>query len=434
MKYEERINTEMEDAFGNAPFEMDFDTKQKLRNEEPMILVSQVAFMNSKEGYLVAKGSPVSSEWLIAVHVMVASFTGTQYNIKGKEIPYRTHPFNIDMICTLLNFDGRTSARQKKKIGQALEALCEKGILSVETLDGSEVDFTDYKKLFIAEQSLATMVRKEKDGSGQVIKEHVSIERAHLSLPRHALVKITQEINESNVKPDEVVKLIATYASVITNINKSVVNTKIEDGVEILDLPSEAQNYALMNATKDYLSPAGLELISSRMGISPTTASDRIKRLCEMRILFAVKVKHPNMYEKHTYCKFEHVDMMLRYYKAMIMSNSNKDYEQLISIRSAYGIEYEGAEDSSETTQTPSETVTEPTQTIVSTDTEIAHESNLEDVETTQINNRKQDTIIRWNSEKDEEQAFWDEYMDTVTDKDNEYSFNESDNPWSNII
>lgn len=415
MKYEERINTEMEDAFGNAPFEIDFETKQKLRNEEPMIPVSQVAFMNSKEGYLVAKGSPVSSEWLISVHVIVASFTGTQYNIKGKELPYRTHPLNIDMICTLLNFDSRTSARQKKKIGQALEALCEKGILSVETLDGSEVDFTDYKKVFIAEQSLATIVRKEKDGSGQYVKENVSIERAHVSLPRHALIKITQEINNSNAKPDEVVKLIATYASVITNINKSVVDTKIEDGVEILDLPSEAQNFELMNATRDYLSFAGLELISSRMGISPTTASDRIKRLCEMRILFAVKVKHPNTHEKHTYCKFEHVDMMWMYYLGMKMSNSAKDYEQLISINSAYNIEYEGAEDSSQPTQTPSETATEPNQTTVSTDTEIAHESNLEAVETTQINNRKQDTIIRFNSEKDEEQAFWDEYLAEVS-------------------
>ncbi|MGO4942907.1 hypothetical protein ACTQ5R_09820 [Ruoffia tabacinasalis] len=131
------------------------------------------------------------------------------------------------------------------------------------------------------------------------------------------------------------------------------------------------------------------------MSISSKTASKRIQELVDMNLIFAVKVKHPEVHEKHTYVRFEEKEMMRIYYENMIDCASNDKYKQLIDIKHAYESDStEATKDSSESTQTSSEPVSETTQTIMSDNTETAHESNVEAVEPTQIDEEDDDAVI----------------------------------------
>lgn len=340
--------------------------------------MSQVGFVNSKSGYSVTKEDGISSEWLIAVHVAIASFSTYSFNRKMSVL--LTTPISVNFIYQRFNFKAKKSTKNNQKIVRALEVLQDKNIINLVSVYNDSVDLSDYNNVFIAKQSLTvSKIEIKTDNKGNRV-EYETTERTHLLFYQDAFIAITKVNSDSKM-----IELIATYASLATNFNSR----------DASEYKNEALSFVNMNFARPYLTFDGLEKISSRMSISSKTASKRIEELVDMNLIFAVKVKHPEVHEKHTYVRFEEKEMMRIYYENMIDCASNDKYEQLIDIKHAYESDSaEATKDSSESTQTSSEPVSETTQTIMSDNTETAHESNVEAVEPTQIDEEDDDAVI----------------------------------------
>ena len=392
--------------------------------------VSQIGFAKDGSNYRVSADDAVDSTWLVATHLSIASYTlwDSGYKKANTQSAWATRPISVSDIHDVFGFKAKNTFKNRKRVQASIELLISKGIISVEPVYTDKVDLNEHNIKYIFKQEIIVLSEDKTKG------------RSYFTCSVDALIKLTK-LDETDT---EKIKLIASYATVITGVNQ----------VDDLDDYFSNNNIKTIKALREAFPFVSQKVMAQRIGFSENTLGKRIKKLSEMNLLFVVKAQQPQHVEnqwKHFYAKYEQRFLMKSFFTAMAETSSEIDNERLVDIKHAYKeIDFKPKKvmkvtdepiivkfvdiylNNKEKIQQFKEAKPEIWGSIEDEVVRRANEIQAESesyIDTTESSESEDDDLHCSDLFSQPEAD-----MDTVTDKDDEYSFYEDENPWLGVV
>lgn len=237
----------------------------------------------------------------VAVHLSISTFN----DISGEQDREITsHPLSMNMIYDRLDLvDSKNTNRKMKEVRTALDALVEKGIITVSYLNPSNKNSD--RALFMVRQALSTKI--DKDGNEEKVKTFLSMEKNTF----YTLLAIETD--------NKRIALMATYCAIASRIygyKKPKTVHESQGAKASLDAKALVVNFSKQ------------EDIGELIGIkSRKTVGQHIEDLIDMKLIAYYKVAHINYQTgqwKYQLAKYEERAMLRDYLIFKIESHNNE--------------------------------------------------------------------------------------------------------------